>query len=138
MSTVAGTWQLGVETLVRMREEARTALEAAARRIDRLDRAIAERAEWQDLPAPGRLEATGRLSRVQHGTDSGYYYHRRGKAEFTLDPCLPCRMAHREAGSRRTRARQARQARELRENRPMVEALADRVREAAAGQGRAA
>lgn len=52
-----------------------------------------------------RLKQSRRMIRpAEHGTDSGYYAHRRGSREgFTREPCEECRKAHRAA----ERAREA-------------------------------
>lgn len=48
------------------------------------------------------VTSTGRPSRVQHGTDSGYYYHLR---HWKTVPCEDCLAAHREARNRQERRR---------------------------------
>lgn len=57
------------------------------------------KATWN--PRPTRT-GSGRPSRVQHGTDSGYYYHLR---HWKTVPCDECLAAHREARNARERRR---------------------------------
>ncbi len=122
--------------LERQHAEAHQALAKAWARVVDLDLAIARRRVTDltgadtPLPAPQPTTArdevvlpSGRISTVKHGTDSGYYYHRRGI--FDSEPCGPCREAHTAADTnRRARAKVTGTDQSMQE-------LADRVRAAA-------
>lgn len=76
-----------------------TVREQLAERINHLERALALALASEPRPFGG----------ARHGTDSGYYAHRRS---WKTPPCAACRRAHRDAQRVRDRRRRLEQQRE--------------------------
>ena len=77
------------DVLLRHLDDARTAYRAAAARVRVIEAALKARGVYVG-------------SNAEHGTDGGYYAHRR---RWHTPPCAPCRKAHARAEKDRAAAR---------------------------------
>lgn len=89
-----------VSSLTAARSQRLTEMLAAR---DRLTAAIAA---IDPSTAPDRLPRRRRPAAV-HGTDSGYYRHRRGGGGWSTTPCEDCRAAHADSEADRAARRRA-------------------------------